>query len=62
LATSLNLTVTGEGIETREQMQLLQSLGSHHGQGYLFSRPCSAAEMNRYIGEHATATAQRDAL
>jgi EAL domain-containing protein (putative c-di-GMP-specific phosphodiesterase class I) len=61
LATSLNLTVTGEGIETREQLELLQSLGSHHGQGYLFSRPCPADEMDRYMADHAAALVRRTA-
>lgn len=49
LATSLNLTVIGEGIETAEQLQLLQTLGSDRGQGYFFSYPRSAADMGEYI-------------
>jgi diguanylate cyclase (GGDEF)-like protein/PAS domain S-box-containing protein len=39
LARSLNLTVTGEGIETAEQAALLGEWGCDRGQGYLFSRP-----------------------
>jgi len=39
LAKSLNLTVTGEGIETAEQAALLGEWGCDRGQGYLFSRP-----------------------
>lgn len=39
LAKSLNLKVTGEGIETVEQAALLGEWGCDRGQGYLFSRP-----------------------
>ena len=39
LAKSLNLKVTGEGIETVEQATLLGEWGCDHGQGYLFSKP-----------------------
>jgi EAL domain-containing protein (putative c-di-GMP-specific phosphodiesterase class I) len=39
LAEGLHLTSVAEGIETREQAQLLASQGWTHGQGYLFGRP-----------------------
>lgn len=39
LARSLNLKVTGEGIETAEQAALLGEWGCDRGQGYLFSLP-----------------------
>ncbi|MBV9388022.1 MAG: EAL domain-containing protein, partial [Chroococcidiopsidaceae cyanobacterium CP_BM_ER_R8_30] len=39
LAHSLNLAVTAEGIETKEQLAQLQELRCEYGQGYLFSRP-----------------------
>jgi diguanylate cyclase (GGDEF)-like protein/PAS domain S-box-containing protein len=39
LARSLNLTVTGEGVETGEQAAALRALGCDRGQGYLFARP-----------------------
>ncbi len=39
LAKSLNLKVTGEGIETAEQAALLGEWGCDRGQGYFFSRP-----------------------
>jgi EAL domain-containing protein (putative c-di-GMP-specific phosphodiesterase class I) len=39
MATSLNLNVIAEGVETTEQLQILQNLGCTHYQGYLFSRP-----------------------
>ncbi|HLZ31210.1 MAG TPA: EAL domain-containing protein [Chloroflexota bacterium] len=39
LAKSLNLSVTGEGIETQAQLDHLQALGCDEGQGYFFSKP-----------------------
>ncbi|MDQ5887677.1 MAG: hypothetical protein QG667_967 [Pseudomonadota bacterium] len=49
MARSLNLTVLGEGIETEAQRQFLLQQGCRHGQGYLFGRPVSAAEMEALI-------------
>lgn len=43
LCKALDLTITGEGIETAEQEALLESLGCDYGQGYLFSRPVVAS-------------------
>jgi diguanylate cyclase (GGDEF)-like protein/PAS domain S-box-containing protein len=39
LAHSLGLRVIAEGIEHKEQLQRLRTLGCEYGQGYLFSRP-----------------------
>ncbi len=40
LASSLGISTTGEGVETTSQVELLQSTGCSHVQGYLFGRPC----------------------
>ncbi|MDP1659432.1 MAG: EAL domain-containing protein [Methylotenera sp.] len=39
MAQSLNLEVIAEGVETKEQQQLLLNSGCRHYQGYLFGRP-----------------------
>ena len=39
LAKSLHLHVTGEGVETAEQLVQLRALGCDRGQGYYFARP-----------------------
>lgn len=44
LAHSLDLTVTAEGVETTEQLQLLRSLGCRAAQGYLFDYPLTVAD------------------
>lgn len=45
LARNLGMTVVAEGIETSEQLMLLQSLDCEFGQGYLFSRPMTSAKV-----------------
>jgi diguanylate cyclase (GGDEF)-like protein len=42
LATTLDLEVVAEGIETREQAEMLRSLGCTLGQGYYYARPSEA--------------------
>src|SRR5262249_14292729 len=49
LAKSLNLAVTGEGIETAEQLGQLQALGCDRGQGYLFAMPLDADEIDELL-------------
>lgn len=44
LSRILRLEVVAEGVETREQFELLQSLGCGYAQGYYFSPPVSAEE------------------
>jgi diguanylate cyclase (GGDEF)-like protein len=45
MAHSLGLAVVAEGVETREQEALLRSLGCDYAQGYLYSRPLPAADL-----------------
>jgi diguanylate cyclase len=50
LGRALGLTVTAEGVETKEQHRFLQALGCHELQGYLFSRPVPAEEVDKLLG------------
>ncbi len=43
LGKALDLTVIAEGVETTQQAVFLQERGCHEVQGYLFSKPISAA-------------------
>ncbi|NES96353.1 MAG: EAL domain-containing protein, partial [Desertifilum sp. SIO1I2] len=54
LAESLNLCTVAEGIETLPQLQLLQTLPCHYGQGYLFSRPLPATAAEQQLREPAS--------
>lgn len=43
LGESLGMSVTAEGVETREEADALRALGCEHGQGFLFGKPLDAA-------------------
>jgi len=47
-----HMTTTAEGVETRQQQELLRALGCSEMQGDLFSPPKSAAEINRLCFTH----------
>jgi len=49
LAQSLNLRVVGEGVETEEQLDFLQSQRCNEAQGYFLSRPVPAGEFGRQL-------------
>jgi diguanylate cyclase (GGDEF)-like protein len=51
LAQHFGLKVVAEGVETTQQLKLLRSLGCEFVQGYLFSRPLSAAEATELLGQ-----------
>jgi diguanylate cyclase (GGDEF)-like protein/PAS domain S-box-containing protein len=42
MARAMNVTVVGEGVETRREAEYLRRVGADTGQGYLFSRPLAA--------------------
>jgi diguanylate cyclase (GGDEF)-like protein len=44
LAHNLGMSVVAEGIETQQQLSLLQSYGCDYGQGYFFARPMTPAD------------------
>jgi len=46
---NLKLRVIAEGIETQEQLALLQTWNCSEGQGYLFSRPVPAAQFAQLL-------------
>jgi len=49
LAHSLGLTTVAEGVESEEQAGMMIEFGCELGQGWLFGRPASAAEIPRMI-------------
>ncbi len=52
LSKQLGLSVIAEGIETLQQLEWLQDLGCEFGQGYFFSKPLAADEIERiYLTE-----------
>jgi EAL domain-containing protein (putative c-di-GMP-specific phosphodiesterase class I) len=51
LAQNLGMDVVAEGVETNEQLFLLQKLGCENGQGYFFSKPVNAEGAEKIISE-----------
>ncbi len=49
MAQSLSLYVVAEGVETEEQYRFLQFLGCHFVQGYYFSRPLAAEDLEAWL-------------
>ena len=49
IASNRCLGVTAEGIETNQQLAKLREIGCDIGQGYLFARPMSAAEVHQLL-------------
>jgi diguanylate cyclase (GGDEF)-like protein/PAS domain S-box-containing protein len=52
LSKSLNYTVVAEGIETKEQENILKDQGCDVAQGYLFSRPISSNQLISFLSKH----------
>jgi diguanylate cyclase (GGDEF)-like protein/PAS domain S-box-containing protein len=53
LARALDLSVTGEGVETHAQHRFLQALGCEQAQGYLYARPLPPAEVSVLLAHGA---------
>lgn len=51
LASSMNLLVTAEGVERREQLDWLRERGCHEAQGFLLCRPMRAADLEARLVE-----------
>jgi EAL domain-containing protein (putative c-di-GMP-specific phosphodiesterase class I) len=49
LGNRLGMITTAEGVETREQLQILRNEGCTQSQGYLFSRPRPAEDIPALI-------------
>jgi diguanylate cyclase (GGDEF)-like protein len=52
LGQNLGLKVVAEGIETADQLAMLQAMGCGSGQGYYFSRPMKAELVSLWLRDH----------
>jgi diguanylate cyclase (GGDEF)-like protein len=57
LARALDITTTAEGVETKEQLDLLRAAGCSQAQGFLFGRPCPNSELDLSDAETAAVAA-----
>jgi diguanylate cyclase (GGDEF)-like protein len=53
LGRALSLDMIAEGIETQDQANWFRTLGCALGQGFLYSRPIPASEMDKYLRRQA---------
>ena len=49
VAKNFNMDVIAEGVETKEQLLILESLGCHNIQGYCFSKPVPVEEAEKML-------------
>jgi len=49
LAQNLGMDVVAEGVETEDQVTMLRKLDCENGQGYLFSTPLGARQLDQFI-------------
>ena len=61
LSRALNLNITGEGIETKEQLAHLQGLGCQIGQGYYFAKPLPPEALEARMAEEPTSSLESQA-
>ena len=52
MAHALSLKVVAEGVETQQQLDFLKTLGCDYAQGYLFSKPVPAKELEVLIEQN----------
>lgn len=50
---ALSIDIVVEGVEHEEEAEVLRMLGCRHAQGYHFARPMPAAEIPRWLDQHA---------
>jgi EAL domain-containing protein (putative c-di-GMP-specific phosphodiesterase class I) len=59
LSRAMHMAITVEGIERREQAEMLRAMGCGEGQGFLFARPLPLDEFANLIGAPAPCLAER---
>jgi diguanylate cyclase (GGDEF)-like protein/PAS domain S-box-containing protein len=57
LGHTLELQTVAEGVEAVQQSEHLRDLGCHYGQGYYYSKPTKAGDIDQLLGRQETANA-----
>lgn len=53
LGHKIGMSVTAEGVETRQQAAAVKQLGCDHAQGYIFSEPVTAVKLSELFRKNA---------
>ena len=56
LSHNLNLDCVAEGVETQEQVTMLQDIGCSRMQGFYFARPMTVGDLVNHLSKHKPAT------
>jgi EAL domain-containing protein (putative c-di-GMP-specific phosphodiesterase class I) len=59
MANGLGMATTAEGVETKEQLDTVRAEGCTEMQGFLFSRPLPASEVEQFLRQCSSETAPR---
>lgn len=62
LGRTLDIVTTAEGVETKDQLELLRAAGCTQAQGYLFGKPCAVAQLDLGNRLDGTSSARDTAL
>ena len=54
LGESLNIRITAEGVETREQVEFLKSINCDQLQGYFFAKPLPKADLKKFFDNYSS--------
>ena len=49
LADDLGMTTIAEGVETKEQIELLRKYGCYRAQGYIFDKPLTKEDFEKVL-------------
>ncbi len=59
LAHNLSMDVIAEGVETAEELEILQELGCEYIQGYLISKPLESGHVEDFLEEESCRVGSR---
>ncbi|MCJ8310314.1 MAG: EAL domain-containing protein, partial [Hyphomicrobiales bacterium] len=59
LGNAMNISVTAEGVETEEQLAMLQQIGVDELQGFYFAKPMSEADVHAALSDRPSITAPK---
>ena len=62
IAQSLYLEVVAEGVETDEELRILQSMGCELAQGFVISKPLSVSDLVAFLSQRGAHDGDRHAL